>query len=144
MCAPKCKIAPDCWTAESTQQDRHTGIDGHTVADQPGKAKILLIFAGTLVHFLMPGGVLFQSVAMFSWSSVIVRSQGLRRAVGMPGLIAAPTLIVALIATSATAVTHVFLGGIVLQAIWYASLAALLFQRRLCPDTIEPPLGDRR
>jgi hypothetical protein len=107
-------------------------------------AKTLLIFVGTLIRFLMQGGVLLQSAAMFSWSSVIVRRQGLRRAVGMLGLIAAPALIIALIAASATTATHVLLGGIVLQAIWYASLAALLFRRRLCSDTTEQALGAHR
>jgi hypothetical protein len=66
---------------------------------------------------------------MFSWSSVIVRRRGLPRAVGAFGLAVAVSLIVALVAVPATMATHVLLGGIVLQGIWYFGLAAVLSRR---------------
>jgi hypothetical protein len=105
---------------------RFAGTDS---ADNLVMAKTLLIFLGTLVHFLMPMGMLFQSVAMFSWSSVIVRRRGLPRAVGAFGLAVAVSLMVALIAVPTAMATHVLLGGIMLQGIWYFALAAVLSRR---------------
>jgi hypothetical protein len=96
-------------------------------------ARTLFILFGTLIGFLMPIGLLFQSVAMFSWSSAIVKSPGLQRAVGLFGLAAAISLIVAIISTPAVRAAHVILGGLLLQSIWYLTLAALLFNRRSWP-----------
>jgi hypothetical protein len=103
---------------------RLTGMDG---ADNLLMAKTILILLGTLIRFLMPMGILLQSVAMFAWSSAIVRSRGLPRSVGVFGLAAAVALIVAIFAAPAAMATHVLLGGILLQATWYLALAALLF-----------------
>jgi hypothetical protein len=91
-------------------------------------AKTLFILLGTLIGFLMPAGLLFQSVAMLSWSSAIVKGPGLRRAVGVLGLAVAISLIVAIFATPAAMVAHIILGGIVLQSIWYLAIAVLLFK----------------
>jgi hypothetical protein len=96
-------------------------------------AKTLLILFGTLIGFFMPTGVLFQSVAMLSWSSVIVKRPGLWRAVGAFGLVAAISLIVAIFAVPAVMAAHVVLGGIVLQSIWYLAIAVLLFNRGSWP-----------
>lgn len=102
-------------------------------ADNLLTAKTLLILFGTLIGFLMPIGMLFQSVAMLSWSAVIVKGRGLRRAVGLFGLATALLLIVALLATPAMMAAHVLLSSIVFQAIWYFALAALLFSRGSWP-----------
>ena len=91
-------------------------------------AKTLLILFGTLIGFFMPMGVLFQSVAMLSWSSVIVKGPGSRRAVGALGVAAAFSLIVAIFAVPAVMAAHVVLGAVVLQSIWYLAIAALLFK----------------
>jgi hypothetical protein len=91
-------------------------------------AKTLFILFGTLIGFLMPTGLLFQSVAMCSWSSAIMRRPGLQRAVGLFGLAVAISLIVAIIATPAAMAAPVILGGIVLQSIWYLAIAGLLFK----------------
>jgi hypothetical protein len=96
-------------------------------------AKTLFVLLGTLIGFLMPAGLLFQSVAMFSWSSAIVRGAGLRRAVGLFGLAVAISLIVAIITTPAVLAPHVILGSIVLLSIWYMAIAALLFNRHSWP-----------
>jgi hypothetical protein len=74
---------------------------------------------------------------MLSWSSVIVRGRGLRRPVGVFGFGVALLLIVALFAVPATMATHVLLGGIVLQAIWYVALALLLFNRGSWPYQVQ-------
>jgi hypothetical protein len=96
-------------------------------------AKTILILLGTLIGFLMPTGMLFQSVAMVSWSTLIMKGAGLRRTVGAFGLSIAILLIVAIIAAPAGLAAHIVLGGIVLQSIWYLAIAALLFDRRSWP-----------
>jgi len=102
-------------------------------ADDLQPAKTLLILVGTLISFLMPMGVLFQSVAMLSWSWVIAKGRGLRRAVGAFGFAVALSLIVATFAVPAVKAAHVVLSGIVLQSIWYLAIGALLFRQSSWP-----------
>jgi hypothetical protein len=109
-------------------------IAGTDSPDNLLTAKALFILLGALIRSLMPMGMLLQSGAMLSWSSVIVRGRGLRRAVGAFGLAAALSLMVALLAVPAEMAAHVLLGGIALQAIWYFVLAALLFSRGSWPE----------
>jgi hypothetical protein len=113
-------------------------LAGTDSADNLLIAKTLLIFLGTLIRFLMPMGILLQSVAMLAWSSVIARDRGLPRAVGVFGLVAAVALIVVLLAAPATMATHVLLGGILLLATWYLALAALLFRSWPRSATVRP------
>jgi hypothetical protein len=104
-------------------------------------AKTLFILIGTLIGFLMPTGLLLQSLAIFSWSSAIVKGPGLPRAVGLLGLATAILLIVAIIATPPVMAAHVIMGGIVLLSIWYLAIAALLFNRRSWPiDDLSNPI----
>jgi hypothetical protein len=91
-------------------------------------AKTLFILVGTLIRFLMPMGLLFQFVAMLSWSWAIVKRPGLGRAVGLFGSVVAIIPIVAIFAIPTAMAAHVILGGIVLQSIWYLAIAALLFK----------------
>lgn len=91
-------------------------------------AKTLFVLVGTLIRFLMPMGLLFQFVAMLSWSSVIVKGPGLARAVGLVGLVTPIFLVVALFAVPSVMAAHVILAGVALQAIWYLAIAALLFK----------------
>ena len=91
-------------------------------------AKTLFILVGTLIRFLMPMGLLFQFVAMLSWSWAIVKRPGLGRAVGLFGSVVAIIPIVAIFAIPIAMAAHVILGGIVLQSIWYLAIAALLFK----------------
>jgi hypothetical protein len=102
-------------------------------ADDLQPVKALLILVGTLIGILMPMGLLFQSLAILSWSSVIVRGPGLRRAVGAFGVVLAIFLIIAIFAVPAVMEAHVMLGGIVLQSIWFAAIAALLSNRSSWP-----------
>jgi hypothetical protein len=102
-------------------------------ADDLQPAKTLFILFGTLIGFLMPAGILFQSVAMFSWSSAIAKGPGLRRIVGAFGLAIAICLIVAIFAVPPAMAAHVLMGGIVLQSIWYLGIAALLCNRSSWP-----------
>lgn len=98
-------------------------------ADNLTMARTLLIFCGTVIRFLMPIGILFQSVAMLAWSLVIVKQPRLGGSVGAFGLLAGLALIVALPAVRSALMPHVLLAGIALQAIWYLALAALLCSR---------------
>jgi hypothetical protein len=98
-------------------------------------AKTLFVLVGTLIRFLMPMGLLFQFVAMLSWSSAIVKGPGLPRAVGLLGLVVAVFLMVAIFATPPVMAAHVILAGVALQAIWYLAIAALLFNRASWPVT---------
>jgi len=96
-------------------------------------AKTLFILLGTLIRFLMPIGLLFQFVAMLSWSWAIVKRPGLGRAVGLLGSVVAIILIVAIFAIPTAMAAHVILGGIVLQSIWYLAIALLLLNRASWP-----------
>jgi hypothetical protein len=99
-------------------------------------AKTLFILIGTLIGFLMPMGLLFQFVAMLSWSWAIVKRSGLARAVGLLGSIVAIFLIVAIFAIPPAMAAHVILGGVALQAVWYLAIAALLFNRASWPISL--------
>jgi hypothetical protein len=101
--------------------------------EDPQPAKTLFILVGTLIRFLMPMGLLFQFVAMLSWSWAIVKRPGFARAVGLLGSVVAIILIVAIFAAPAAMAAHVILGGVALQAIWYLAIAALLLNRALWP-----------
>jgi len=102
-------------------------IAARFAADLP-TAKTLFILLGTLVRFLMPMGLLFQSAAMLGWSWTIVRNRGLGLAVGVFGLATALSTTVALFALPAILLNHVLLAAIVLQGIWYLGLAVVLLR----------------
>jgi hypothetical protein len=101
--------------------------------DDVQPAKTLFILLGTLIRFLMPMGLLFQFVAMLSWSWAIGKRPGLSRGVGLLGSVVAIILIVAIFAIPTAMAAHVILGGIVLQSIWYLAIAALLLNRASWP-----------
>lgn len=98
-------------------------------ANDLGAAAGLFVLCGMLIRFLMPMGLLFQAVAMLSWSALIVRDGGWRLAVGAYGLAAAVFMIVAPLTVPPQLSEHLLLGGIVLQSLWYLALAGLLWGR---------------
>ena len=95
-------------------------------ADNLTMARTLFILCGTVISFLMPIGMLFQSTAILGWSSAMVKGPGMRRGVGAFGLAAGVILIIGLLAGPPALKPHLLLAGIALQAIWYLALAALL------------------
>ena len=105
-------------------------------ADDLQPAKTLFILLGTLIRFLMPMGLLFQFVAMLSWSWAIVKRPGLSRAVGLLGSVMAIILMVAIFAIPTAMATHVILGGMALQVVWYLAIAALLFSHASWPISL--------
>jgi len=99
-------------------------------------AKTLFILIGTLIRFLMPMGLLVQFVAMLSWSWAIVKRPGLSRAVGLLGSVMAIILMVTIFAIPTAMATHVILGGMALQVVWYLAIAALLFSHASWPISL--------
>jgi hypothetical protein len=93
------------------------------------QAETLFILCGTLIRFLMPMGLLFQGVAMLSWSSAIVGTRGWRSAAGVFGLVGGILLVGALLAPLPRLREHVLLGGIVVLAVWHLALAGVLCAR---------------
>jgi hypothetical protein len=93
----------------------------------PGTARILLGFCGTLIRFLMPLGLILQSVAMLSWSSVLLTGAGVARGVGIFGSVCAATVL-GLFLPFTNLSAYGLIGAIVVQVVWYLGLAAALLQ----------------
>ncbi|HEY2807444.1 MAG TPA: hypothetical protein VGI91_01500 [Steroidobacteraceae bacterium] len=93
-------------------------------------AKALFVFAGTLITFLMPLGIAFQSISLLSLGGLLIAGPPRRRAAGIFG-VGAGALILAAIVGTAGGAAHVLLGSIVLIAVWYFILAALLWRAPL-------------
>jgi hypothetical protein len=107
---------------------RYVNIDA---PEKLAAAKALFVFAGTLISFLMPLGIAFQSIAMLSLGGLFVAGMPRRRAAGITGVSCAVLILVMLVSTPAGAAAHVLLGSIVLLAVWYLILAALLWRGSL-------------
>jgi hypothetical protein len=106
---------------------RYVGIDA---PENLAAAKALFVFAGTLISFLMPLGIAFQSLSLLCLGGLLVAGPPRRRAAGLFG-VGAGALILAAIAGTAGGAAHVLLGSIVLIAVWYFVLAALLWRAPL-------------
>lgn len=91
----------------------------------PGTARILLSFCGTLIRFLMPMGLILQSVALCSWSSVLLREAGAMKAVGVFGVVCAVATL-GLFLPFRDLSAHGVICAIVVQVLWYLGLAAAL------------------
>jgi hypothetical protein len=107
---------------------RYVNIDA---PDKLAAAKALFVFAGTLISFLMPLGIAFQSIAMLSLGGLFIAATPKRRAAGITGVSLAALILVLLVSTPAGAAAHVLLGSIVVLAVWYFILAALLWRGSL-------------
>ena len=102
--------------------------------DAPEKvaaAKALFVFAGTLITFLMPLGIAFQSVSMLSLGGLFIAGPPRRRAAGITGVGAGLLILALLVGAPAHLAAHVLLGSIALLAVWYFILAALLWRGNL-------------
>jgi len=94
----------------------------------------LFLICGMMIRFLMPMGLMFQSVAVLSWSAAIVVSGRAGRALAIYGFTVGTLLIAALPTAPAKLTAHLLMAGIVLQSIWYLGLAALLWSAKLPLD----------
>jgi hypothetical protein len=97
-----------------------------TTPDKLAMARTILIVFGNFIRFLMPMGLLFQAVAMASWSFVIVGRRGLGRVAGALGILIGAAVIAGVLLVPPAMGEHIMLGAIVLQGIWYLAVAAFL------------------
>jgi hypothetical protein len=107
---------------------RYVNIDA---PEKVAAAKGLFVFAGTLITFLMPLGIAFQSISMLSLGGLFIAGPPRRRAAGISGVSAALLILVLLVGAPAHLAAHVLLGSIALLALWYFILAALLWRGTL-------------
>jgi hypothetical protein len=101
---------------------------GVVAPEQLAAAKALFVFAGTLISFLMPMGIAFQSVAMLSLGALFVTGPPRHRGTGVAGVSFGSVILVLLAATVAGMPPHVLLLSIALTAAWYFVLAAVLWR----------------
>ena len=103
--------------------------DGAATMGGVAMARVLLIFCGTLIRFLMPLGLSVQAVAMVSWSSVLMAGGSVARVVGSFGAICAVGTLVVLLAFPHLSM-HLLPGAILGQVIWYLGVAVVLWRQR--------------
>lgn len=129
------------------------------------QASTLFIFAGTVIRFLMPMGLLFQAVAILSWSVLLAGPlvgrlerplegrlvgslerplegrlagrRGCRLAAGVFGMSTGALVIGAILLAPPRLGDHVTMGAIALISAWYLALAGALCVRNGWPV---PPL----
>ncbi len=98
--------------------------------DRQNEARPLFALLGMLVRFLMPAGLLFQAASLACWGVPLVGERGLRRSAGWFGIVVG-ALVVAVVAATAGAVTHILIGAIVAIAAWSGLLGVALLRDRL-------------
>jgi hypothetical protein len=103
------------------------------VGEHLGEANAVFILCGSVIRFLMPMGLCFQSVAIVSWSLQIVERRGWRLAVGVFGMTTGTLLIGTICLAPPRLGDHVLLGGFALISFWYFALAGGLSTRRGWP-----------
>jgi hypothetical protein len=100
------------------------------VVERHGDARILFVFLGAVLSFLMPIGLLFQAAGLAAWSVGWARKRGLVRATGIFGVAAAIAVIAGIAATGGT-IPHVLMLSIIVIAAGYALVGAALLRRFL-------------
>lgn len=91
-------------------------------------AKSLFALVGTLIRFLMPIGLAFQSAAVAAWGLALFNSRASRIA-GAFGIIVGLLLLMAFAATASTMNPMVLMGAIAVLAIWAAVTGAVMLRR---------------
>ncbi len=91
-------------------------------------AKSLFALVGTLIRFLMPIGLAFQSAAMAAWGLALWAGHK-SRAAGAFGLIAGLLLLVAFGATASTMNPAVLMSALPVLAIWAAVTGTVMLRR---------------
>lgn len=108
--------------------------------DGLGLARTLLSFCGTVIGFLMSMGLALQSVAVLSWSVVLLDGGRAQRVVGVFGIGCAVVVLAAFLAFTKLS-AHVILGAILGHVVWYIGLAVALAQKSR-PSVIQPRDAD--
>jgi hypothetical protein len=91
-------------------------------------AKALFVLVGTLIRFLMPIGLAFQSAAVAAWGLALFTSRTSRIA-GVFGVVVGLLLLAAFSATASALNPMVLMGAIGVLAIW-AAVAGVVMLRR--------------
>ncbi len=90
-------------------------------------AKSLFVLIGTLIGFLMPLGLMFQSAAIAAWGWALVAS-GMSRVLGVIALIAGAGLVAALATSFAAMNPFVLMGAMAMMAAWAMAVGAVLLR----------------
>lgn len=91
-------------------------------------AKALFVLVGTLIRFLMPIGLAFQSAAVAAWGLALFTSRTSRIA-GAFGMVIGLLLLAAFAATATAMNPMVLMGAIAVLALW-AAVAGVVMMRR--------------
>src|ERR1700749_2945814 len=90
-------------------------------------AKSLFVLVGTLIRFVMPIGLAFQSAAVAAWGLALFTSRT-SRAAGVFGIVAGGALLAAFGATATAMDPMVLMGAIAVLALW-AAVAGVMMMR---------------
>ncbi len=96
--------------------------------DKIESARTLFVLVGTMISFLMPLGLAFQSAAISCWGWALVAS-GRSRVVGLIGLAMGSLLIAALGVGVTTGNPLALMAAIAATAVWAVLVGALLLKR---------------
>ena len=91
-------------------------------------AKSLFALVGTLIRFLMPIGLAFQSAAVAAWGLALFTSRTSRVA-GTFGVVVGLLLLAAFVSTASTMNPMVLMGAIGVLALWAAVAGAVMLRR---------------
>ena len=98
-------------------------------SDRQGEAKALFVLLGTMIRFLMPGGLLFQAAGLVAWGVAIRSPARLARSVRWLGVVAGAAVIAA-VGLSAGAIPAL-IGSMLLIGAWLALVGVALVLGRL-------------
>ena len=91
-------------------------------------ARTLFVFGGTMISFLMPLGIGFQSAGIVAWSAGLLRTP--RRSAGIAGLVIGLLILTATIAGLSTMNPIALMGGIAGLAVWAVVAGSAMFGRK--------------
>jgi hypothetical protein len=91
-------------------------------------AKSLFVLVGTMIRFLMPIGLAFQSAAVAAWGLALFNSRTSRIA-GAFGIVVGLGLLAAFGATASAMNPMVLMGAIAVLALWAAVAGAVMLRR---------------
>jgi hypothetical protein len=90
----------------------------------------LLLLCAIAIQNLTKLGFVAMSTGIFVWSAGLVGAPGTLRAVGILGFVCA-ALSIAIVAYARYLNPHLVGAVVIVQALWYLAIAALLLQRRV-------------
>jgi len=93
-------------------------------AQSLASAQTLLLFCGACIKALMPTGLLFEGVAMLSYSIAMLARRWLR--VGSFGVAAGIAMLIGLLLSSGLG-PHILIAGMVILCVWFLGVAGALW-----------------